>query len=114
MSKEVAEVLTKARDILEDMGWTKRYLAREINNISVKTDSPQATCFCSLGALAKAKGRRSYSAECLFQRACRIQLSEAMDLNIIGTNDDEETRLIHVLMAFDFAILMAKENKVTV
>lgn len=115
MSKEVAEFLTKARNILENKGWTQGYFARDSTNSEVGADSPQATCFCSAGAIWKVTGLPSYRGPRFsLERKCLNQLSEVMDLNIPKANDDEDTKLIHVLIAFDFAILMAQENEVFV
>jgi hypothetical protein len=114
MSKEVAEVLTKARNILEDLGWTQACFAKDKNGLAVDFDNSEATCFCSAGAIWKATGLDTSCTENPLERACTNQLSEAMSSDIIGNNDHKDTKLIHILMAFDFAILMAKENKVTV
>lgn len=110
MSNEVAEVLTKARSILQDMGWTKHSLARDDKNLMTAVDSVDAVCFCSLGAICRAIGGRDIESPTPLERAVKIQLSKTMNADIVETNDDNDTRLIHVLMAFDFAILMAEET----
>jgi hypothetical protein len=114
MSKEVAKVLTKARAILEDMGWAQGTLAKDVNGFQVGLHNPEATCFCSIGAICKAIGKRDINRDMSLERAVKIQLSDTMNVDIAETNDNKDTKLIHVLMAFDFAILMAEENEVTV
>jgi hypothetical protein len=80
------DVLKKARDILEPEGaWTKGEYARGVNHERVSIKNKDAVCFCASGAIYRA--------------------------TIAIFNDDPETTQLHVLMAFDFAILAAMDEE---
>lgn len=49
------EILTGAREILSDPArWTVEASARDANGAACDVYSPEATCFCAVGALIKA------------------------------------------------------------
>lgn len=51
----VAKVLGDAKSLVES-GWTKDTLARNESGYPVAPGSPEATCWCLVGALVKASG----------------------------------------------------------
>lgn len=54
---EVKETLTKARDLIADpKRWTHHALARDSVFRKTVPNSPDATCWCALGAIWKATG----------------------------------------------------------
>lgn len=53
------KVLRKAREILSDKTrWTQEYLARDADGNVIDACSPDAQCFCIMGALYRAAGKR--------------------------------------------------------
>ena len=52
MKGSVKEVLTAAKWILQNVGWTKGALARDAAGEWVRSNEPSATCFCIRGAVS--------------------------------------------------------------
>jgi hypothetical protein len=98
---KASEVLIKARTVIEEKGWTQDVLARDEYNRAVDVKSAPACKFCALGAL------RSVWNPCN-KKDPEIYLRDAMNGYISYCNDNSRTRKEHVLMAYDFAILMAQ------
>ncbi len=56
----------KIRELYTDASkWTQTFAARDINGRPVETDSPNATCFCLIGALMKCDGIKLRTADSL-------------------------------------------------
>lgn len=54
----VLELLQKARKIIEHPdNWARGEFARDLQGADISWESPEAVCFCSLGALKKADGK---------------------------------------------------------
>jgi hypothetical protein len=99
------ESLVAARNILEHEGkWTKHLAARDEYGYEVGSWSPAAVCFCAYGALSSVTSIE-YIAE-----PTRL-LSSMMDGSIPISNDKKTTTHLHVLMAYDFAILAAMDEE---
>lgn len=48
------QTLIAARALIEKPeNWTRRALARDVDNISLTADDPDAICFCAIGAIRK-------------------------------------------------------------
>lgn len=103
---DIVTRLTKARKILEDeKNWCKTHLAKDFKGKPTTTGC--GTSFCSMGALDKAHGViYNYNKFTLTEK----YLDKAMDGDIVGNNDKRSTKHIHVMMSYDFAILMAKDD----
>jgi hypothetical protein len=101
--KEVIKVLTAARKLLEPEGaLTKGCFARTANDHQVDYNAEGACKYCSMGAIL-ASGGGTLRAE--------AYLAQAMGTdNIVKVNDCISTKQAHVLMSFDLAILMAKDD----
>lgn len=110
--KRAITQLTKGRDFLSVPGkWTRGEFARAGNKRPVPVDSPNAVCFCAVGGMAKANG----------DNVSTVTYSTAYDylgtafatpgcLNVPDNNDKRTTTHMQVLNAFDFAILLAKDD----
>lgn len=54
MSAEVARILRDAADLIEPPGrWTRGTLARDEHGLPVAAESPDAVCWCALGAVQR-------------------------------------------------------------
>lgn len=106
-----ADILRRARSILEEKGWTQEKEARNAFGIEVDATYPEAACFCTIGAIRRAAyeitGGRYFNA---YGAPAVNIMRDVTNGPIIGCNDDPTTKLGHVLMAFDFAILVAEEG----
>ena len=53
--KHVTEVLTEARNLISDpKRWTQGAYARDAAGLRTEWDSPNAVCWCTIGAIGKA------------------------------------------------------------
>lgn len=109
--KETIENLKGGREILEPEGaFTKNYYARTKDDKAIEPVAVNACKFCTLGALAKAVGDIAKAEDSLAIE----YLANAFDVRngrvIPHKNDAKGTKQLHVLMAYDFAILMAKDD----
>lgn len=111
MNKDVIKTLVKARKLVEK-GWTKNHYAKGANGRAVEWKSPDACQFCAVGALAKSCGGMGIAED----SDAATYLDRAMTdngillLHVPSANDARSTTQLHVLMAYDFAILMAKDD----
>jgi hypothetical protein len=111
---KAVKVLKDARDLISLPGtWTKGFLARNaLDKPMLNMHSPEACKFCAVGALEVS----SYNNEATDKNVEDIATSclyYAMSENgwgISGSNDKEDTQHLHVLMAYDFAVLMAEDD----
>ena len=110
MSKEAAEVLRKARELISDpKRWTQGEYAKDANGLKVGPNSARAVCFCSLGAIAKVKkasaGKavKSKPAHILY---LKMRLADPFSPYIWDFNDKHTHA--EVLEAFDKAIAAAE------
>lgn len=104
--KAVLILLTAARNLLADpKHWTKGSSARTPRGTRVPTFHPQATRFCSVGALVRC-GENDLEARALLTMAA--QTLTGRDVSVIGFNDSRRTTHDDVLQMFDLAIQFAK------
>lgn len=111
--KKAVKDLKAARDILEQPNaWTRDAFARKGNNDETEVDNPKACKFCTIGAIAKASGCDVWSAEHTeaAKYMSKAMSYEGVDAYVPDVNDFPTTKQGHVLMAFDFAILMAEDD----
>lgn len=107
MNKETVKLLKKARKVLEPEGsWTKKVLARNAVNREVNVDNNDACKFCMIGALTKAN---TYAYDGTLLRAEKALQFAVAEHYVANVNDRRSTTHLHVLMAYDFAILYAKD-----
>lgn len=113
---KTSTVLEKAKAVLVEKGWTQQAFARDERNRHSPIHSPEATCFCTLGALELVTGHMARSTE----HAVRAQtaLERTLLKRVFGDdspiqtfNDDENTTKEDVLAWFDRAIELAKERE---
>jgi len=102
-----SEILIAARTLLETKGWTQDAMARDISGIAVSCHDPRATCFCALGATGKVLGPNRYITILYGHEQYMYDVFDGIPSS---TNDAEDTHMLDVLIAFDFAILMAQDN----
>jgi hypothetical protein len=97
-AKSVLGVLTAAKWLLENIGWTK-------NHYETEDAEGNFTAFCSSGALQRVE----VVDEDLRERAYHY-LTEEMNSNVIQFNDDPRNTKAQILSAFDRAIKRAKRQ----
>jgi hypothetical protein len=97
-----SEILTAARSLLEDKGWCKEFLAIDINGKEVSAHSPFACQFCAIGATAHVVGPNRPIGKTYYNKLLIRVFGD-----IAKNNDATSTKLEHILMAYDFTILMA-------
>lgn len=101
MSKEVADLLRRAKaKIATPERWTQYKVARNTRGGYVDPLNPEATCWCSVGALVAVRADR-YGP--LYSRAVKA-LSIAAGYNIERFNDADETTHHQIVGVFDRAI----------
>lgn len=105
------ELLTKAKELISDPNkWTKESFARNKDNKPVEYLSPDATCFCAIGAIRKV----GYSNESFTKTLpAEIKLQREVQKNTIfaevaSFNDFLLTTHEEVLHLFDKAIEAAE------
>jgi hypothetical protein len=109
VTKEAVEVLKNARSLIEPRGkWIQGSFAKTREGVDVGSYHHSACRFCALGALRRSTKQIEY-----MQQDAQTFLSYAMASafdNIPSANDHSSTKQLHVLMAYDFAILMAEDE----
>lgn len=101
-------LLTAARNLLADPEhWTKGSSARTPRGTRVPMFHPQATRFCSLGALERCGG----NLEACGLLTMAAQTLTGRDVSIVGFNDNRHTKHDDVLQMFDLAIQFAKAGE---
>lgn len=107
------EILKAARKLLEPEGsWTKGFFARSSANKPVEVESDLACKFCTLGAIKKVLAESGEDEDGVAYYEAQEALSEVFnDYNVFPLNDRRSTKHEHILMAYDFAILMEKDNQ---
>lgn len=104
--KQTIQYLEAARELIEPKGsWTQGALARNKYGHEIDVDSRNACRFCTIGALA----RVSEIDLNYFTPSVRY-LASSFGADLAGLNDHVNTKQIHVQMAYDFAILQAKDD----
>ena len=104
-----SELLIKAKAVIADpKHWTQGWYAQDANGYSTEPSTPNAVCWCSVGALEKvAYEEDTYSTRfaakrCLFEVSSEYGYSGITDFN---DNSSHET----VMKAWDKAIKLAEE-----
>jgi hypothetical protein len=104
-----AEILKEARKIIaRPEAWTKGATARDVNGMGCYTDTAEAVCFCSMGAILRVRNSMAKGyCPAKEDRAFRI-LSQTVRRPTAAWNDDPATTHADVLNAFDHAIAKAE------
>ena len=121
MSDAVIKALEDARDLLaKENVWIRGALARTADGIATYYDSPNAVCFCSLGALykaaKKAEVRNHVWLEQEMTSALAITIKEAnpfsftQPADVIASFNDWQDTAEPVLAVFDATIKRLKEE----
>lgn len=102
-------ILVRAREILADPArWTRGEAARTKTGIATASSSEHATCFCTIGAMERARhelGKRSGEVDRAMQ-AFRDAIPPGRPRILISTfNDDPKTKHEDILTVLDTAIL---------
>lgn len=106
MSKEAAEVLRKARELISDQKrWTQKAYARDRYGFGTGPWLKNAICFCSRGALMKASGLKVNE---VVATPANTVLQSNMNGNVPLFNDTHTHA--EVLEAFDRAIAAAEAS----
>lgn len=105
------EILKRARSLLEEKGWTQEVEARDSLGRKVNPTSDSAVCFCTIGAIRRAAFELTGSAQIDAYGAPPTAVIRQVTAGpIVGCNDDPVTDVGHILMMFDFAVLIAEEG----
>jgi hypothetical protein len=105
MTNEAADILRKAKELIETKGWTRGAMARRKNGDRTSEYGEDAARFCLFGALLRAEGPAVTS------RACRSFLLKAIapEVCLLSWNDKQCGKKV-ILLAFDRAIALAEAN----
>ena len=105
---DTLQILKGARALISDKNvWAKYAMAVDINGREVSVESPDAACFCSLGAIRRAAGCPNYSSDEMSAReAVRAVLTGG---HSIASFNDTHTH-DEVLDLFDRAIARAESE----
>jgi hypothetical protein len=109
-SNPTVKILKKAKKLIADpQHWTRGASARNAQGRGVIWNNPGAVSFCSIGALHHAAGpvKKDWRA---VDRAFLMLKRAAETRDIADFNDDPKTTHTDVMVAFDKAIRMAKEE----
>jgi hypothetical protein len=96
---EQLEIVTKARDILANKGWTQGNYARNQFGTPVYLGSSEATCFCAVGALALAAEDNDLII--LDEHPLLDAFARRTQSNIADWNDQKGRTIEQVLDLFD-------------
>lgn len=103
------EVLEKARELISDESrWTQGAFSRDRWGLAVNLHSEKASCFCSVGALAKS-GALHEKASLLNELPSPILKAFGFRRNIQLVRFNDSGDHASVLAAFDRAIAAARE-----
>jgi hypothetical protein len=118
MSKEAVKALTAARELLSKLGvWITMDFARDLYGHSIRSISPDAVQFCSLGAIRHIDGPGEKKAMlALYKAASQIlkqpfnkKSGELIGNALVVKINDSSTNYLKVLAMFDRAIKIAKK-----
>ena len=109
------ELLRKARDLIEQKGWTRGAYARTAGGTPVPVHDPDACRFCSVGALIRASLDTPESSQEEYDTARRLFVRQiksfASDDTVIPAWNDAPSRTVFdVLAAFDRAVQDAEKE----
>lgn len=120
MAKSTKQTLTDARNLLATKGWTTNALAADAEKGEVSPLSPNATCYCMLGAIYAAiyydpditgyvaeKSSESCKAETLLDQTLRTYFE--FGEGVVEFNDAKASTVDDVLDVFDRAIALAND-----
>jgi hypothetical protein len=114
VTKEAVQILKDARSILEKPNaWGRGYYAKDNKGNDVEATDKRACRFCALGAIAKAQGKDYPFSDNVVVNAMnwlKLSMTDHPLCMISDQNDNLATKQKHVLMAYDFAILMAQDE----
>lgn len=96
---KTSEVLSRAKELIsKPENWTRAAFARDKDGTSVSWSSPDAVCFCSVGAVRRVAKEEGSEAE----TPLRLVMKSIVDYNDYRTHPE-------VLAAFDSAIGLSQE-----
>lgn len=104
---KTSEFLIKAKSLIADPeNWTQEDYARDSKGDGCFWNEPQATCFCSIGALYKVGGleKRTYQLPYNVKQSCDL-LKQQMEGYVPAFNDSHTHE--QVMQAWDRAIAQA-------
>ena len=108
---DVSKVLREARRLIAEVGWTKGEYARDVAGESVWPTNTGAVCFCSVGAIKRARIKVGGARDNGFVEAIDVLLAAVGDGsgNVVRWNDSRSD-VSEVLAAFDKAIEIAEAS----
>ena len=114
--RKVVRLLTKARDLItkdpSGRSWTKGEDARDARRQPVEPTDPKAKCFCSVGAMERARHDLGYDYDIKYRASQRLEAvmchQDGNKFELIpDANDHPRTTFPQVVMSFDLAIVGA-------
>ena len=106
-----SELLTKAKAVIADpKHWTQGRYAQDAKGYSTGPTTPDAVCWCSLGALSKVAYEDSAHSSLLMTAGYLSRVSAEYGYNGIPDFNDDSSHET-VMKAWDRAIQLAKEDE---
>lgn len=114
MSREINKltlrVMRRARQLIA-RGWTQGRLAADKNGLAISLRAPAACSFCTHGAIAKASDEIAGDLTCVVSDRAMSLLGHGFEgRDVVAWNDKLQRTKEDVVMAFDFGILMARDE----
>ena len=101
------EILIAAREKIEH-GWTQKTYARSVDGDGVVYNSPEAVCWCSIGAICAIENRSSAADWAINILAEVVETSPS---RLTEWNDAPDRTQDEVLIAFGWAIEASMEGR---
>ena len=106
-----SELLIKAQAVIADpRRWTQDVYAKDAEGQVTKTLSPDAVCWCSLGALEKVAHEENANGACFAATEYLAVVSEECGYSGISDFNDNSSHEV-VMKVWDEAIKLAKEDE---
>ena len=107
-TKQAVKYLKAARKLITPEGsWCKGSLAKTSKGRTIGPDCDAAVSFCVLGAVSRVLGGSTIGIGRICDNALQFSFG---DYYVDEINDKRSTKHLHVLMAYDFAILHAEDE----
>jgi hypothetical protein len=85
VSKDIANILECAAELIETKGWTQGSYARDANGEAVDLLDKNAECFCIIGALSHVSWGYDFNIRC---KAYQFATNILHDKSLLPWNDD--------------------------
>lgn len=104
-----SEILTAARDLIDNKGWCRFNYAQDANGYAVQPDNPYAAHFCAIGAIMAVAPGSGYAMQTKLIRLLEKVSSDRFGMGVICVNDTLGIKA--TLKLYDDAIEQAKATE---